>query len=89
MSQFNRTTLLDAALDVAHAKHFSGITRADIAEQAGCSATLVSHYLGSMAQAREQLVDLAKRRGCLRAINGAPVLSTRNSGRNGPVKASA
>jgi AcrR family transcriptional regulator len=86
MSQFNRDTLLTAALEVAHAKHFSQMTRADIAEQAGCSATLVSHYLGAMCDAREAVIELARKRGCLRMIQSAPVDKGRNSGRNGPYR---
>jgi AcrR family transcriptional regulator len=86
MSQFNRDTLVQAALDVAIGKHYTQMTRADIAEYAGCSATLVSHYLGRMCDAREAVIELARKRGCLRMIQAAPVDKVRNSGRNGPVK---
>lgn len=86
MSQFNRTILLDAALNVAKAQHFSQVTRDAIAGEAGCSPGLVSKYLGSMAEARDAIVDLARRRGVLRQVQQAPFANRRNSGRNGPVK---
>lgn len=86
MPQFSRSILLDAALAVAHGKHFAQLTRDDVATQAGCSPGLVSRYFGTMADLRNDLVSLARRRGCLRAINAAPVAQVRNSGRNGPVR---
>lgn len=86
MSRFNRTILLEAALSVAKAQHFSQVTRETIASEAGCSPGLVSKYLGTMAQARDAILDLARRRGVLRQVQQAPFDNRRNSGRNGPVK---
>lgn len=88
MSQFNRTTLLDAALDVAIGKHYTQMTREDVAVYAGCAPSLVSHYLGRMSSVRDAVIELARKRGCMRMIQCAPVDPIRNSGRNGPVKAS-
>lgn len=89
MSQFNRDTLLQAALDVAIGKHYTQMTRADVAQYAGCSATLVSHYLGSMSEVRNAVVALARKRNCLRMVQSAPVENVRNSGRNGPVRSAS
>ncbi len=86
MPQFDRTTLLDAALTVAHGKHYTQMTREDVAAQAECAPALISYYLGRMCEVRDAVVDLARKRGCLRLLHAAPVGGSRNSGRNGPVR---
>lgn len=82
----NRETLLTAALQVAHGKHYTQMTRDDVAAEAQCAPSLVSHYLGRMCDVRDAVVELARKRGCLRLLNAAPVGATRNSGRNGPYR---
>lgn len=89
MPQFDRSTLLTAALDVAIGKHYTQMTREDVASYAGCAPALVSYYLGRMCDVRDAVIDLARKRGCMRMIQSAPVDPIRNSGRNGPVKAAS
>lgn len=86
---FSREKLLNAALGVALRQHYSQMTRADVAEAAGCSATLVSHYLGDMTDVREAVLSLARRTGRLRAVHAAPLAQRRHSGRSGPVRVRA
>lgn len=83
---FNRDILLKAALNVAKRQHYSQMTRADVAAEAGCSDSLVSRYLGDMTEVRKAVVKLARSVGLTERIARAPLLDKRNSGRNGPVR---
>lgn len=83
---FSKDKLLDAALRVAKRQHYSQMTRAQVAQEAGCADGVVSYYLGSMAQVRSAVVKAARVAGILPKVQSAPVAAKRNSGRNGPVR---
>lgn len=51
--------ILLAALDCARDIGYNKMTRADIAQYAGCSESIVSHYLGSMPEVRDAVVQVA------------------------------
>ena len=60
--------IIDAAMKVAKKKPLYSITRADIAEQAGVSESLVSYFLGDMAHVREKIVREAIERGQMKTV---------------------
>jgi len=54
-----RIQLLEAAIAVASKGHYKHITRKEIAEAAGTSGPLVRHYLGTMADLPDILMEYA------------------------------
>lgn len=54
-----RVDILEAAIIVAICNHYCHMTRKEIADQAGISAPLVTHYLGNMGDLRIQVMQYA------------------------------
>ena len=54
-----RARIIDVALRLAERGGYDKITRADIADAAGISASLVTHHFGSMDRLRFQLMQCA------------------------------
>ncbi len=54
-----RKHILDAAIILASADHYMGITKAGIAKTAGIAPTLINHHFGTMAQLRRALMRYA------------------------------
>lgn len=52
-------SLLPAAIEAAKRHGFLHVTRAQIADQAGCSAALVSRYFGTMPDLRRTIMRYA------------------------------
>jgi AcrR family transcriptional regulator len=58
-----RESILKACIKLASKKgcNYKYITRQQIAERAGCSPTLVTHYFGNMRELQKALVEYALR----------------------------
>jgi hypothetical protein len=80
------TKIHDAALRLARTRHYSQLTRAQVAAAAGCSESVVSYHVGAMHALRESIPALARKAGCLKAIHAAPMTALRNSGRRGSTR---
>jgi AcrR family transcriptional regulator len=63
-----RAEILAAALALAEQTDYRHITRAEVAQAAGCSPALVAHHFGNMAELREQVLFEAVERECLRVV---------------------
>lgn len=57
-----RDQLLTAALEVARKVGYIRVERAAVAEAAGCSPTLISHYFKSMPELRNEILREAIKR---------------------------
>ncbi len=58
-----KTEILEAAIIVAICSHYRHMTRQEIADQAGISAPLVTHYFSSMDSLRTDLMIYAVDQG--------------------------
>lgn len=56
-----KTQILGAALTAAKRDGYARVTRDAIAREAGCAPGLVSHYLGTMASTRRDIMRAAIR----------------------------
>ena len=54
-------SILDAAVALAAKEGYRVISRGQIAEAAGCAASLISHYLGDMPAIRQAIMEEAIR----------------------------
>jgi AcrR family transcriptional regulator len=61
-------TMMTAALVVAARDGYQNMTRQAVADQAGCSAALVSRYFGTMPQLRRSVMRAAVARGDKRVL---------------------
>lgn len=55
--------ILNAAIDIAKSKGYNKITRLDIAEAAGVSLSLITHYFETMNQLKRDIMRTAVKRG--------------------------
>ena len=62
------THILDAALEKARVVGYDRLTRAAVAEVAGVSEALVSHYFGSMDELRAVIMAEAVKRGIVEIV---------------------
>lgn len=63
-----RDQLLAAALVIAERTHYAHMTREEIADHAGVTRNLVTHYFGTMTQFRRDIMRAAVRQKNLRVI---------------------
>ncbi len=68
-----RQSIVEAGLRLARSeKHYTQLTREDIAREAACSVGSVTQYAGPMPEVRDAIVGLARKRGCLAELLDAP-----------------
>lgn len=63
-----RADILSAAVTAASVKGYLNVTRLDIAQQAGVSEGLITHYFTSMSAMRSAIMSEAVRLRCLSII---------------------
>jgi AcrR family transcriptional regulator len=76
--------LIDAALRVAERVGWQSMTRDAVAQEAGCSAALVSHHLGTMDALRRTVMRAAVTRRVARVVAEGIIARDRHALRADP-----
>jgi AcrR family transcriptional regulator len=69
-----KESIIDAAYRVAQRKHHSEITLGDVADEAGCTRSLIGKKGLSIGMLRAEIGKQARRRGEWRAVDGVALL---------------
>jgi AcrR family transcriptional regulator len=69
----SKQSIIDAAYRVAHLKHHSEITLGDVADEAGCTRSLIGKKGLSIVTLRTEVVRMARRRGEWRILEAVPL----------------
>lgn len=67
-AQVRKADILDAALTLARVRGYNKITRAEIAQAAGCSASLPSAYFGTINKMRRAIMSAAVARRDIQVV---------------------
>lgn len=68
LPQVRKEEILAAALALSRVRGYDKVTRAEIAQAAGCSATLPSVYFGTITKMRRAIMSAAVAAGDVRVI---------------------